>query len=160
SIYPHGRRTDPQRPAANRPPSAGILRCAISKCAIHVKREDTKNTKKRKGHKEKSGILLCDLCDCFVIFVSSLWTRHMLEDLTFMMGKFPAVLPGELRYVRNHMWCRVLEDRFRFGFTSYAVRLMQDVYFLDWCVDEGATLGLKQRIGNIETSKAVADLFA
>ena len=37
---------------------------------------------------------------------------------------------------------------------------MQDVYFLDWCIDPGANLELKQRIGNIETSKAVADLFA
>ena len=30
----------------------------------------------------------------------------MPEDRTFLMGKFPAVLPGELRYARNHMWCR------------------------------------------------------
>ena len=84
----------------------------------------------------------------------------MPEDLTFLMGKFPAALPGRLRYARNHMWCREESGRLRFGFTSYAVRLMQDVYFLDWCVDEGAALELKQQIGNIETSKAVADLFA
>jgi glycine cleavage system H protein len=84
----------------------------------------------------------------------------MPEDVTFMMGKFPASLPGGLRYARNHMWCREESGRLRFGFTSYAVRLMQDVYFLDWCVDEGANLELKQQIGNIETSKAVADLFA
>ncbi|HLW67021.1 MAG TPA: glycine cleavage system protein H [Gemmataceae bacterium] len=84
----------------------------------------------------------------------------MPEDLTFLMGKFPARLPSELRYARNHMWCRHEAGRLRFGFTSYAVRLMQDVYFLDWCVDEGATVELKQQVGNIETSKAVADLFA
>jgi len=84
----------------------------------------------------------------------------MPDDLTFMMGKFPAKLPGDLLYVRNHMWCRSAERRLRFGFSSYAVRLMQDVYFLDWCVDAGAAVGLKQHIGNIETSKAVADLFA
>src|SRR5262249_8830458 len=84
----------------------------------------------------------------------------MPDDLTFMMGKHPARLPGELQYARNHMWCRLSNDSLRFGFTSYAVRLMQDVYFLDWCVDPGAPVELKQRIGNIETSKAVADLFA
>ena len=36
---------------------------------------------------------------------------------------------------------------------------MQDVYFLDWSVDEGAALVL-QTIGHIETSKATSDLFA
>lgn len=84
----------------------------------------------------------------------------MADDLTFMMGKHPAKLPGRLRYARNHMWCRADNTDLRFGFTAYAVRLMQDVYFLDWCVDETAVVQLKQRIGNIETSKAVSDLFA
>jgi glycine cleavage system H protein len=84
----------------------------------------------------------------------------MAEPLTFMMGKFAAVLPGDLRYARNHMWCRETEGRLRFGFTSYAVRLMKDVYFLDWTVDAGAVLTAKQHIGHIETSKAQSDLFA
>jgi glycine cleavage system H protein len=83
-----------------------------------------------------------------------------MSDLTFLMGKFPAVLPGELRYCRNHMWCRPGKDRLRFGFTAYAVRLMQDVYFLDWQVNAGDNLELKQQIGHIETSKALSDLFA
>src|SRR5262245_54402831 len=84
----------------------------------------------------------------------------MAGDLTFMMGKFPALLPGGLRYARNHMWCKEENGALRFGFTAYAVRLMQDVYFLDWCVDTGAVVAVKQQIGNIETSKAVSDLFA
>ncbi len=85
----------------------------------------------------------------------------MPDELTFMMGKFPAVLPGDLRYARtNHMWCREQEGRLRFGFSSYAVRLMQDVYFLDWVVNEGDQVKHLQQIGHIETSKAVADLFA
>ena len=84
----------------------------------------------------------------------------MPETLTFLMGKFPAVLPGDLRYARNHMWCRTTDDRLRFGFTSYAVRLMQDVYFLDWTVNAGDEVKLKQQIGHIETSKAQSDLFA
>ncbi|MCC6418347.1 MAG: glycine cleavage system protein H [Gemmataceae bacterium] len=84
----------------------------------------------------------------------------MAELLTFMMGKYPAVLPGDLRYARNHMWCRPGEGRHRFGFSSYAVRLMKDVYFLDWTVGEGDTLQLRQQLGHIETSKAESDLFA
>jgi glycine cleavage system H protein len=84
----------------------------------------------------------------------------MPDDMTFLMGKFPALLPGGLRYARNHMWCRTAEGRHRFGFTAYAVRLMQDVYFLDWAVSAGDALHLLQEIGHIETSKAESDLFA
>ncbi|MHB1425329.1 MAG: glycine cleavage system protein H [Gemmataceae bacterium] len=85
----------------------------------------------------------------------------MPEERTFLMGKFAAVLPGGLRYARNHMWCRPGENGLgRFGFTSYAIRLMQDVYFLDWQVDTGDCVEMLQQIGHIETSKAVSDLFA
>lgn len=84
----------------------------------------------------------------------------MAEPLTFLMGKFPAVLPVDLRYARNHMWCRTGDGRHRFGFSSYAVRLMQDVYFLDWHVNPGDNLALRQEIGHIETSKAQSDLYA
>jgi glycine cleavage system H protein len=84
----------------------------------------------------------------------------MADDVTFLMGKFPARLPGDRRYARNHMWCQEANDRLRFGFTAYAVRLMQDVYFLDWQVNPGDAVAQGQQIGHIETSKAVADLFA
>jgi glycine cleavage system H protein len=85
----------------------------------------------------------------------------MPDAMTFLMGKFPAELPGDLRYaVRNHMWCRPTGAGWRFGFTSYAIRLMQDVYFLDWLVSPGDAMQYLQQIGHIETSKAVADLFA
>jgi glycine cleavage system H protein len=84
----------------------------------------------------------------------------MAEDRTFWMGKFGALLPGLLRFARNHMWARPQGNRWRFGFTSYAVRLMQDVYFLEWQVSAGDRVALLQQIGHIETSKAVSDLFA
>jgi glycine cleavage system H protein len=85
----------------------------------------------------------------------------MSESLTFMMGKFAAILPGDLRYCRNHMWCKPgKENIHQFGFTAYAIRLMQDIYFLDWCVNEGDQLRYKQLIGNIESSKAQSDLFS
>ena len=85
----------------------------------------------------------------------------MADPLTFHMGKFAALLPADLRYCRNHMWCRPGGDgAHRFGFTAYALRLMQDVYFLDWSISSGTVVALKQQVGNIETSKAVSDLFA
>ena len=76
-----------------------------------------------------------------------------------MMGKHPAPLPGELRYCKNHMWCRPAGDVSRFGFGAYAVRLMQDVYFLEWRIDPGLVTA-KQEIGFIETQKATSGLYA
>lgn len=76
-----------------------------------------------------------------------------------MMGKHPAPLPGELRYCKNHMWCRPGAGVHAFGFTAYAVRLMQDVYFLEWRIEPGlVTAG--QEIGFIETQKATSGLYA
>jgi glycine cleavage system H protein len=84
----------------------------------------------------------------------------MPDSRTFLMGKHPAQLPGELRYCKNHMWCREnAEGIYQFGFTSYAVRLMQDVYFLEWRIDPGS-ITLKQEIGYIETQKATSGLYA
>ncbi|MEZ6142861.1 MAG: glycine cleavage system protein H [Zavarzinella sp.] len=84
----------------------------------------------------------------------------MADELTFMMGKYAAVLPSGFRYCKNHMWCRTLESGIhRFGFSSYAIRLMQDVYFLEWSIDADTPVVLKQQIGNIETSKATSDLY-
>ncbi|VTR94785.1 Glycine cleavage H-protein OS=Pirellula staleyi (strain ATCC 27377 / DSM 6068 / ICPB 4128) GN=Psta_4504 PE=4 SV=1: GCV_H [Gemmata massiliana] len=86
--------------------------------------------------------------------------RLMSEPLTFMMGKHPAPVPGDLRYCKNHMWCRPGEDGVHvFGFTAYAVRLMQDVYFLEWRIEPGLVTA-KQEIGFIETQKATSGLYA
>ena len=84
----------------------------------------------------------------------------MADDLVFMMGKFEARIPCDRRYAQNHMWCQTLETRQRFGFSSYAVRLLQDVYFLEWCVHAGADVSLRQEIGSIESSKAESALYA
>jgi glycine cleavage system H protein len=81
------------------------------------------------------------------------------KDMAFDMGKCPADLPGGLLYARTHLWCRPEEDRQVLGFTAYAVRLMGDVYFLDWSVGIGASVHLFQKIGHMETSKAESDLF-
>lgn len=84
----------------------------------------------------------------------------MPESRTFLMGKHPAELPGELRYCKNHMWCRVAADgTHTFGFSAYAVRLMQDVYFLEWRIEPGLVTA-KQEIGYIETQKATSGLYA
>jgi glycine cleavage system H protein len=81
-------------------------------------------------------------------------------DLTFLMGKFPARIPTDRRYAKNHMWASSLEGRLRFGFSAYAVRLLQDVYFLEWSVDAETSLAERQAVGSIESSKAESELYA
>jgi glycine cleavage system H protein len=84
----------------------------------------------------------------------------MSDELIFMMGLFEARFPTDRKYAKNHMWAQVWQGGYRFGFSAYAVRLLQDVYFLDWSVDAGTTLREKQEIGSIESSKAESDLYA
>lgn len=83
-------------------------------------------------------------------------------EFTFAMGDFEARFPSDRQYVTNHMWARSLDggDEYRFGLTAYAIRLLQDVYFLDWIVDPGQSLRDRQHIGSIESKKAESDLYA
>ncbi len=84
----------------------------------------------------------------------------MSEPLVFLMGKFEARFPTDRRYARNHMWAQSDNGAIRFGFSSYAVRLLQDVYFLEWSIDPDTRLREKQEIGSIESSKAESALYA
>ena len=81
-------------------------------------------------------------------------------ELTFMMGRYPARVPTDRSYARNHMWAQPAEGGLRFGFTAYAVRLLQDVYFLEWNIDPGTQLRERQAIGAIESSKAESELYS
>jgi glycine cleavage system H protein len=80
--------------------------------------------------------------------------------LIFPMGKFAAEFPTDRQYAKNHMWGQRREDCLRFGFTAYAVRLLQDVYFLDWSIEPGMDLAERQEIGSIESKKAESSLYA
>ena len=84
----------------------------------------------------------------------------MADHLVFLMGKFEARFPTDRAYTRNHMWLREVEGESRAGFSAFAVRLLQDVYFLEWSVDAGANVRSRQEIGEIESSKAVSTIYA
>ena len=85
----------------------------------------------------------------------------MSQWLTFMMGEFEAEFPTDRSYAKNHMWARrVAGDAIQFGFAAYAVRLLQDVYFLDWMIDAPAELEAGQEMGSIESKKAESSLYA
>ncbi len=84
----------------------------------------------------------------------------MPDPLVFMMGKFEAQIPMDRRYFESHLWALPDGNLWRVGFTSYAIRLLQDVYFLDWQIDPETQVRRKQAIGEIETSKATATMYA
>jgi glycine cleavage system H protein len=85
----------------------------------------------------------------------------MSETLTFMMGDFAAEFPTDRLYAKNHMWAIPKENQIvRFGFSAYAVRLLQDIYFLEFGIEEQAELKSRQEFGNIESKKAESGLYA
>jgi len=85
----------------------------------------------------------------------------MSEDLVFMMGEYEARFPIDRQYCSSHLWLQSDESgAYRVGFTSYSVRLLQDVYFLDWSIDANTAVRAKKEIGEIESSKALSTLYA
>lgn len=77
------------------------------------------------------------------------------------MGQFEATFPTNRCYTTNHMWASATSGgAYRFGLTSYAVRLLQDVYFLDFVVEPPTALSRRQHVGSIESKKAESDLFS
>ena len=82
------------------------------------------------------------------------------SELVFHMGQYEARFPTNRLYATNHMWAEKRGDVWRFGFSAYAVRLLQDVYFLEWMIEPGMMLEARQEIGTIESKKAEASLYA
>lgn len=83
----------------------------------------------------------------------------MSDDLIFAMGKYEARIPKDRHYSKNHMWVQTTSaGQSRVGLTAYSVRLLQDVYFLEWTIDPNTAVADRQEIGEIESSKAVSSL--
>ena len=83
------------------------------------------------------------------------------DNLIFMMGEFEASFPTDRLYADNHMWAMPGDGNLvKFGFTAYSVRLLQDVYFLDWLFDAPQPVELGAEIGAVESKKAESSLFS
>lgn len=84
----------------------------------------------------------------------------MIAELVFMMGEHEARFPTDRFYGKNHMWAQpIAEGRWRFGLSAYAVRLLQDVYFLDLTIEPDMPVRERQEIGSIESKKAESSLY-
>lgn len=85
----------------------------------------------------------------------------MSAELVFMMGEYEARFPKDRHYAKNHMWAMLVDQStVRFGLSGYAVRLLQDVYFLDLVIEPGMSLKARQEIGSIESKKAESSLYS
>jgi glycine cleavage system H protein len=85
----------------------------------------------------------------------------MSQGLVFMMGEFAAEIPNDRKYARNHMWAMPTSgNAVRFGLSAYAVRLLQDVYFIEFTIEPPAQISIRQEMGAIESKKAESGIYA
>ena len=69
------------------------------------------------------------------------------------------VSPPELKYTKEHEWVRVEGDSGTIGITDYAQDQLGDIVFVELPA-VGAEIGAAQKLGEIESVKAVSELFA
>ena len=69
------------------------------------------------------------------------------------------MVPGELRYTKDHEWVRVDGDEAVVGITQYAADQLGDIVFVE-LPDAGRSLDQHATFGVVESVKAVSDLFA
>jgi glycine cleavage system H protein len=67
--------------------------------------------------------------------------------------------PADLRYTKDHEWARREGDLVRIGITAFAVEQLGDVTLVDLPA-KGAQLKAAAHFGDIESVKAVSELFA
>ncbi len=69
------------------------------------------------------------------------------------------MVPGDLRYTKEHEWIRVDGDEATVGITQYAADQLGDIVFVE-LPDAGRALDQFATFGVVESVKAVSDLFA
>jgi glycine cleavage system H protein len=69
------------------------------------------------------------------------------------------MVPGDLRYTREHEWVRVDGDEAVVGITQFAADQLGDVVFVE-LPKPGRALAQAATFGVVESVKAVSDLFA
>ena len=67
--------------------------------------------------------------------------------------------PDDLKYSKEHEWVRMDGNTAEIGITEFAQDSLGDVVFVD-LPDVGAEIGQFDKFGEIESVKAVSDLFS
>ena len=68
-------------------------------------------------------------------------------------------IPADLRYSKEHEWVRVDGDTATVGITDYAQDQLGDIVYLDLPA-AGASVAQDEKMGEIESVKAVSELFS
>ena len=69
------------------------------------------------------------------------------------------MVPGDLRYTKDHEWVRVDGDEAVVGITQFAADQLGDIVFVELPA-AGTSLAAHGTFGVVESVKAVSDLFA
>lgn len=69
------------------------------------------------------------------------------------------MVPGDLRYTKEHEWVRVDGDEAVVGITEFAAHQLGDIVFVELPA-VGRSLAAEATFGVVESVKAVSDLFA
>lgn len=67
-------------------------------------------------------------------------------------------IPADLKYTKDHEWCKVDGDVVIIGVTDFAQSELGDIVFVE-VETEGETLDQEEVFGSIEAVKTVSDLF-
>jgi glycine cleavage system H protein len=67
-------------------------------------------------------------------------------------------IPADLKYTKDHEWCKVDGDIVTIGVTDFAQSELGDIVFVE-VETEGETLDKEEVFGTIEAVKTVSDLF-
>jgi len=67
--------------------------------------------------------------------------------------------PGNLKYTKEHEWVRIEGETGTIGITDYAQDQLGDIVYVD-LPGLGATVTYMSKFGEIESVKAVSELFA
>ena len=67
--------------------------------------------------------------------------------------------PAGFKYTKDHEWIELSGDQGKVGITDFAQQQLGDVVYLE-LPEVGATLKAGQSFGNIESVKAVSELYA
>lgn len=70
------------------------------------------------------------------------------------------MVPKDLRYAETHEWTKVDGDVCTVGITKFAVEQLTDVVFIDLKAKAGDQVSAGKAFGEIESVKAVSDLYA
>lgn len=67
-------------------------------------------------------------------------------------------IPADLKYTKDHEWCKIDGDEVTIGITDFAQSELGDIVFVE-VETEGEELDKEEVFGSVEAVKTVSDLF-